>query len=83
MFRLTGIYGEPDMRKRKETWELIRLLATGNSLTWVLIDDMNNVLSQEDKRGGRPYPQWLIQGFREMVDDCGLTDMHMAGYPFT
>lgn len=49
-FRLTYLYDEPDRAKRKETWQLIRNLATTSDLPWVLIGDMNNVLSQIDKK---------------------------------
>lgn len=82
-FRLTGIYGEPDQRKRKETWDLLRTLANNNVLPWCLIGDMNNVLSQLDKQGGRPYPHHLIQGFKDVVKECNLMDMDLVGYPFT
>lgn len=44
-YRLTGIYGEPDRSKRKETWDLIRILTSNNTLPWCLINDMNNILS--------------------------------------
>lgn len=44
---------------------------------------MNNVCSQEDKRGGRPYPQPLISGFLNVLEDCNLFDMNLQGYPFT
>ncbi|KAK1380682.1 hypothetical protein POM88_027426 [Heracleum sosnowskyi] len=82
-FRLTGLYREPDRSKRRETWALIRTLTDRNSFPWAIIGDMNNVVSQEDKRGGRVYPQWLIQGFRDIIDDCALIDMPLIGYPFT
>ncbi|KAK1376020.1 hypothetical protein POM88_032213 [Heracleum sosnowskyi] len=82
-FRLTGIYGEPDRSKRHETWQLIRTLSLNNSLPWVLIGDMNNVCSQEDKKGGRPYPQSLIKGFTDVLDDCSLLDMNLQGYQYT
>ncbi|XP_074342035.1 uncharacterized protein LOC141679431 [Apium graveolens] len=82
-YRLTGIYGEPDMSKRKETWDLIRRLSAVNSLPWCLIGDMNNVLSQNDKRGGRPYPQYLLQGFQAILNDCELIDMDLCGYQYT
>lgn len=82
-FRVTGLYGEPDRRKKDETWSLIRMLSSYNTLPWCLIGDMNNVLSQDDKQGGRPYPQQLIQGFRDVIEDCNLTDMDLIGYPFT
>ncbi|XP_074347205.1 uncharacterized protein LOC141686039 [Apium graveolens] len=81
-FRLTGLYGEPDRAKRKKTWQLIRNLSTTSSLPWVLIGDMNNVLSQTDKKGGRMYPSWLIQGFKEVLEDCNLVDMELLGYPY-
>ncbi|KAL8108560.1 hypothetical protein AgCh_024870 [Apium graveolens] len=82
-YRLTGIYGEPDRSKRKETWDLIRRLSTDYTLPWCLIGDMNNVLSQNDKRGGRPYPQYLLQGFQAVLNDCELTDMDLCGYQYT
>lgn len=82
-FRLCGIYGEPNRSKREETWNLIRKLAENNSYPWCLIGDMNNVLHQQDKRGGRPYPQWLIQGFNEVLEECDLIDMNLVGYQFT
>ena len=82
-YRLTGVYGEPDRSKREETWSLIRNLASDNTLPWCLIGDMNNVLSQNDKRGGRPYPHRLLQGFQDVLNDCELTDMHLCGYQYT
>lgn len=44
---------------------------------------MNNVLSQRDKQGGRPYPQRLLQGFQEVLNDCELMDMELCGYQYT
>lgn len=31
----------------------------------------------------RPYPIWLIQGFKAILDDCGLMDLCLNGYPYT
>ncbi|XP_074352023.1 uncharacterized protein LOC141691183 [Apium graveolens] len=44
---------------------------------------MNNIVKQEDKRGGQPYPMWLIQGFQEVLDECYLNDLGLIGYPYT
>ncbi|KAK1382627.1 Endonuclease/exonuclease/phosphatase family protein [Heracleum sosnowskyi] len=82
-FRLTGIYGEPNRTKRRDTWNLIRHLHAQNQIPWVLIGDMNNVLGQADKRGGPLYPSWLINGFQEVLEDCDLHDMDLQGYPYT
>lgn len=81
-FGLSGTYGEPNRSKREETRNLIRTLVVNNTLHWCLIGNMNNVLSQNDK-GGRPYPQWLIDGFQVVINDCNLIDMNMLGYRFT
>ncbi|XP_074374778.1 uncharacterized protein LOC141715199 [Apium graveolens] len=82
-FRLTGIYGKPDRARRGSTWNLIRDLSTQSNMPWCIIGNMNNVLGQAHKRGGRLYPSWLVQGFQEVLDDCGLIDMELNGYPFT
>ncbi|XP_074324163.1 uncharacterized protein LOC141661078 [Apium graveolens] len=44
---------------------------------------MNNILSNEDKKEGRPYPQWLLRGFQSVVEDCDLNDMKLEGYRYT
>lgn len=82
-FRLTGIYCEPDRARRRETWKLIRDLKPKSMLSWCLLGDMNNIVKKEDKRGGLPYPSWLIQGFQEVLEDCGLYDVELIGYLYT
>ncbi|XP_074360540.1 uncharacterized protein LOC141700744, partial [Apium graveolens] len=44
---------------------------------------MNNVISQSDKRGGRPYHHRLLQGFQDVLNDCDLIDMNLSGYHYT
>ncbi|KAM6583826.1 hypothetical protein CsatB_010828 [Cannabis sativa] len=82
-WRLTGVYGEPIRNQREQTWTLLKTLKSNSTLPWCVIGDLNNVLSQEDKKGGRPYPQWLLQGFQVCLDECGLEDLELLGYPFT
>ncbi|XP_060961729.1 uncharacterized protein LOC133031950 [Cannabis sativa] len=82
-WRHTGFYGESKRNLRGSSWEQLRTLAHGNTLPWCVIGDMNNVLSQEDKRGGHPYPNWLIDGFRDILQECGLIDLDIVGHQFT
>ncbi|XP_074358745.1 uncharacterized protein LOC141698038 [Apium graveolens] len=82
-WRLTGFYGEPDRSKRRRTWELLKNLSRDSNLPWCTIGDMNNILSQSDKRGGAPYPQWLLEGFNKTVMEAGLTDLELYGHEFT
>lgn len=37
----------------------------------------------QEKKGRAKRPNWLIRGFWKAVEDAGLIDMHIVGYPFT
>jgi len=50
---------------------------------WCIIDDFNDLLTSDDKRGGSERPTWLYNGFRSAVNDCNLHDLPLGGYPFT
>uniref|UniRef100_A0A803QS68 CCHC-type domain-containing protein n=1 Tax=Cannabis sativa TaxID=3483 RepID=A0A803QS68_CANSA len=82
-FRFTGIYSEPNRSLRQQTWTLIRTLHARSMAPWCIMGDFNNVLHQSEKLGGNPYPTWLIDGFQEVVQRCGLCDLDMLGHPFT
>ncbi|KAL8155443.1 hypothetical protein AgCh_000728 [Apium graveolens] len=76
-WRLTGFYGEPDIAQRRKTWDLLRNSARDSNSPWCIIGDLNNIVSQADKHGGSRYPQWLIDGFNETINDIGLYDMNL------
>lgn len=63
-WRLTGYYGFPERHLRQSSWNLLRHLASVDSLPWVCIGDYNDLLSEEDKKGSTEHPQWLYRGFR-------------------
>ncbi|XP_074337027.1 uncharacterized protein LOC141674204 [Apium graveolens] len=33
--------------------------------------------------GGSQYPNWLIEGFNDAIQDIGLVDMNIVGHQFT
>lgn len=82
-WRLTCFYGLPDRSRRREFWAMIRNLASMLNLPWCIIDDCNDMLLAEDKKGRVPYPNWLLNGFREVVNDSNLVDLPLEGYPYT
>ena len=45
--------------------------------------DNNDILAQSEKKGRLSHLNYLVQGFREAVDQCGLLDLGMEGYLFT
>ncbi|XP_074336431.1 uncharacterized protein LOC141673577 [Apium graveolens] len=80
---LTGFYGEPDRNKRRITRELLRNLARDANLPWCVVGDLNNIMSANDKKGGESYPDWLIEGFNEVIHDTNLVDLELTGHQFT
>ncbi|PNX79596.1 endonuclease/exonuclease/phosphatase family protein, partial [Trifolium pratense] len=82
-WRITCYYGYPERGRRRNAWQLLRDLCDMSQLPWCIIGDFNDLLSQEDKRGVHPHPNWLCSGFRQAVNDCDLSDIEMAGYSFT
>ena len=45
--------------------------------------DLNNIVVQSDKRGGAPYPNWLVEGFNKALTEASLIDMDIIGHRFT
>ncbi|KAG8662107.1 hypothetical protein MANES_01G065050v8 [Manihot esculenta] len=82
-WRLTGYYGEADRGSRHLSWQRLRMLASHLEAPWVCLGDFNDILSPSEKRGGRPQPPRLINGFRKALCDSGLMEFPMTGYPFT
>ncbi|KAK2377607.1 hypothetical protein QL285_078261 [Trifolium repens] len=82
-WRLTCYYGYPERGRRRQAWDMLRDLRNMSPLPWCIIGDFNDLLSQEDKLGNHPHPNWLCSGFRSAVNDCDLTDIQLEGHRFT
>ncbi|GLT94950.1 hypothetical protein SLE2022_126590 [Rubroshorea leprosula] len=82
-WRFTGFYGYPERNNRRQSWALLRNLASRSTLPWLVSGDFNDLLHPHEKSGGAPQPEWLMQGFREAIDDCELVEIYMLGGFFT
>lgn len=82
-WRLTGFYGYPERVRRRDSWELIRNLASMSSLPWCIIGDFNDMLKISDKKGRVEHLNWLFNGFREVVHERSLFDLPLVGYHYT
>jgi len=47
-----------------------------------VIEDFNDLLSMDDKRGQVDHPLGLLNGFRSTVMCSGLRDVRLEGYQF-
>ncbi|KAG6666594.1 hypothetical protein CIPAW_01G042200 [Carya illinoinensis] len=79
----TGVYGQPEASRRHETWSLLRSIKVPSDQGWLLMGDFNEVLSINEKTGGRARTDRQMQEFHEVLDDCGLLDLGYIGNPFT
>ena len=66
--RLTGFYGFPEPSRRRESWDLLRLLSRKSALPWVCIGDFNDLLAVNEKRGRIAHPNWKLVGFQMSAD---------------
>ncbi|VFQ93141.1 unnamed protein product [Cuscuta campestris] len=82
-WRFTGFYGNPKRDQRGSSWDLLRSLKHHSSLPWAVMSDFNDLCSVREEKGGCPHPISLISGFNQALEDCGLFDLGMIGYPFT
>ncbi|XP_074336841.1 uncharacterized protein LOC141674013 [Apium graveolens] len=82
-WRYTGLYGCPERSRRRESWNMLRDLATRSSLPWCVIGDINDMMYVHEKEGGRVQPRFLLEGFKDAVCDCRLLDLGFVGNPFT
>lgn len=80
---LSCFYGFPERSRKKDSWDLIRMLASRTQLPWSIIGDFNDLLLAADKWGGVPHAQSLMSGFQAAIDDSNLVEIDLHGGRFT
>lgn len=82
-WRYTGFYGCSERHKRHESWDMLRGLAKESGLPCCVVRDFNEMLYENEKRGGRKQPYNLLVGFMETLNECGLQDLGYVGEKYT
>lgn len=82
-WRFTGFYGALETFNRYASWNLLKILNSKFNLPWLCRGDFNEILKSHEKVGGRPRPLSQIQGFSDVLDECGFMDMGFVGNKFT
>lgn len=82
-WRLTFVYGEANRAKREKTWELLKIIKCHSPLPWICMGDFNEILYPQEQFGPNPREEYLIEGFRNAVDVCGLCDIGYIGLDWT
>ena len=77
------VYGEAQTPERHKTWESLKYIKASSPLPWMCIGDFNEVLHRSEHVGVQERSHAQIEGFREMVDVCGLYDLGYTGRSWT
>lgn len=78
-----GFDGIPDTSKKVSSWELVSRIYQGDGGQWCIIGDLNEIITQDEKIGGRPRPQKQMEQFRSVLESNGLIDMEWKNQKFT
>lgn len=55
----------------------------GFSISWAILEDLNDMLRANEKNGKNSHPNWLPNGFRASMFECRVSDLPLEGFPFT
>ncbi|XP_050252314.1 uncharacterized protein LOC126698852 [Quercus robur] len=82
-WRMTGFYGNPEVHRRKESWELLKVLSRKFQLPWLCFGYFNEIVSTSEKMGGARRSQRQMDDSREAIDCCRFMDLGFCGPEFT
>jgi len=82
-WRISFIYGEPNRSLRSRTWEIMKQMRSDSNLPWVCVGDFNEILRREEQLGPNNREEYLMEGFRNVVDVCQLCDIGYMGLDWT
>ncbi|KAM7255196.1 hypothetical protein ACFE04_020437 [Oxalis oulophora] len=83
LWRCTGFYGNPVVCRRNQSWSLLADLKNRSELPWIVGGDFNEIVSNDEKRGGCLRPERQMESFRMVLEDCGLREIQSEGPWFT
>lgn len=82
-WRFTGFYGSPYVQDRNNTWEVLKRLAVGEVIPWLVRGDFNEIMYGFEKKRGLPRNERRMELFWKTLEDCQLYDVGFEGSWFT
>ena len=80
---ISSIYASPRLVERRILWSNLSKVAELHSLPLLVLGDFNEILSGEDKFGGRRLNLNRAIEFKNYIDSCNLLDLGFSGPKFT
>lgn len=82
-WRCSEIYGHLEVGQKHHTWTLLRRLVGLFAYPWICCGDFNEILNLNEKTGGNDRNLSMVADFREVINECKLSDIECRCYPFT
>jgi ribonuclease HI len=82
-WKFTGFYGHPVSARRVESWEILKHLKSHLPVPWLCVRDFNEILDPLEKRGAAVRGESQMDGFRDALGECQLSDLGFQGPKFT
>lgn len=80
---MSTIYASPRFVERRLMWDNLSQVAELHSLPWIIAGNFNEMLTKEDKYGGRPINISRAIKFQECLNNCQMFDIGFSGPCFT
>lgn len=80
---MSFIYGDPDKKKRKQTWDYLSALALIRDAPWFATGDFNDLTGNDEKEGGPERPEGSFEDFRTFLLEGDLYDLQHSGNCFS
>lgn len=71
------------MIKRREMWSHLIGVATVRDTPWFLSGDFNDIINNEEKKGGPQRPEGSFTDFKSFISEGDLYDLRHPGDPFS
>lgn len=79
---LTCFYGSPYRKLKRNSWKIIKDMATSMNKPWIVIGELNVVLHEEEKNSRFPFRKQEAIIFNNLINTCVLIDLGFTGYTF-
>lgn len=78
-FLASFVYGNPEPVLRRQLWQKIANEATTRDMAWILTGDLNDIVNEHEKVGGRTRAEGSYTDFRTFLSECDLYDLPHTG----
>jgi hypothetical protein len=82
-WKLTDFYGNLEVAKRHEGWNLLKCLKNKAPTPWLCVGDFNEIVSMGEKWGGKDKRDSQMEQFRITLEKCELCDLCFIGSKYT